>query len=102
MVPTNMDALEWLRKRLEDDGSDVLRQMIRAFVDALMSAEADGLCGARYGQRSDQRVDEAQRIPASSARHSGWHDQPGDPEAASRQLLSGDGWWSHDGGPSRR
>ena len=30
--------------------------MIRAFVDALMSAEADGLCGARYGQRSDQRV----------------------------------------------
>jgi putative transposase len=56
VVPTNMDALEWLRKRLEDEGGDVLREMIRVFVDALMSAEADGLCGAGYGQRSEQRT----------------------------------------------
>jgi transposase-like protein len=51
-----MDALEWLRKHLEGDGSDVLREMIKTFAEALMSAEADGLCGAAYGQRSPERV----------------------------------------------
>ena len=25
MVPNNMDALEWLRKHLDGDGSDLLR-----------------------------------------------------------------------------
>jgi transposase-like protein len=51
-----MDALEWLRKHLEGDGSDVLREMIKTFAEALMSAEADGLCGAACGQRSPERV----------------------------------------------
>ena len=27
-VPNNMDALEWLRKHLDDDGSDLLREMV--------------------------------------------------------------------------
>jgi transposase-like protein len=51
-----MDVLEWLRKHLEGDGSDVLREMIKTFAEALMSAEADGLCGAAYGERSPDRV----------------------------------------------
>ena len=38
MVSNNMDALEWLRKHLEADGSDVLREMIKTFAEALMSA----------------------------------------------------------------
>ena len=56
MVPTNMDALEWLRKHLEEDGSDVLREMVKTFAEVLMSAEADALCGAGYGERSPGRV----------------------------------------------
>ena len=56
MVPTNMDALEWLRKHLEEDGSDVLREMVKTFAEMLMSAEADALCGAGYGERSAARV----------------------------------------------
>jgi putative transposase len=56
VVPTNMDALEWLRKHLEGDGSDVLRQMIKTFAETLMSAEADAVCGAGYGERSAERV----------------------------------------------
>jgi transposase-like protein len=34
----------------------VLREMIKTFAEALRSAEADGLCGAAYGQRSPDRV----------------------------------------------
>jgi transposase-like protein len=51
-----MDALDWLRKHLEADGSDVLREMVREFAEQLMSADAQGLCGAAYGEASSERV----------------------------------------------
>ena len=41
MVPNNMDALEWLRKHLDTDGSDLLREMVRTFAERLMAAEVD-------------------------------------------------------------
>ncbi len=31
MVNNNMDALEWLRKQLDSDGDDLLREMVREF-----------------------------------------------------------------------
>jgi transposase-like protein len=51
-----MDALTWFRKQLEQADSDLLREMISAFTDALMNAEVDALCGAGYGERSLERV----------------------------------------------
>ena len=89
MVPTNMDALEWLRKHLEEDGSDVLREMVRTFAEMLMSAEADALCGAGYGERSAGPGDEAQRLSRARLRHAGRDDRVGDPQAAPGQLLPG-------------
>ncbi|GAX57395.1 IS256 family transposase [Streptomyces olivochromogenes] len=35
---------------------DLLRAMVKTCADALMSAEADALCNAEYGQVSDERV----------------------------------------------
>jgi putative transposase len=35
---------------------DLLREMVKTFADALMSAEADTLCGAAYGERSEERT----------------------------------------------
>jgi transposase-like protein len=51
-----MDISSWLRKRLEEASPDLLRAMVRDFAEALMSAEADALCGAAYGERSPERV----------------------------------------------
>ena len=51
-----MDALEWLRKHLEQDDTDLLREMVVSFAERLMSAEADAMCGAGYGERSAERV----------------------------------------------
>jgi transposase-like protein len=51
-----MDALEWLRKHLDADGSDLLREMVRTFAERLMAAEVDVLCGAGYGEVSQERV----------------------------------------------
>jgi len=56
VVDTTMDPLEWLRKQLEEADTDLLREMVRTFVQALMSAEADAVCGAPYGERSGDRV----------------------------------------------
>ncbi len=50
-----------LRQLLEDrlagaSPPDLLRELLTMFLDALMGAEADALCGAGYGQRSDERT----------------------------------------------
>jgi putative transposase len=56
VVPDNMDALEWLRKHLEAEGSDLLREMVRTFAERLMAAEVDGLCNAGYGEVTPERT----------------------------------------------
>ncbi len=56
-VPNKMNPLAWLRKHLDDEGgNDVIRQMLKAFAEQLMSAEADALCGAGWGERSPERT----------------------------------------------
>ena len=57
MVPDTMNPLAWLRKHLDDEGgNDLVREMVKAFADQLMSAEADALCGAAWGERSPERT----------------------------------------------
>ena len=56
VVPNTMEPLAWLRKHLEEDSSDLLREMIREFAEQLMAAEAQGLCNAGYGEVSPERV----------------------------------------------
>ncbi len=56
MIDKSMDALGWLRKQLEADDNDLLREMVRSFAEELMGAEADAVCGAEYGQISPDRV----------------------------------------------
>ncbi len=56
MVETTMDVTSWLRKQLEQASPDLLRAMVQDFAETLMSAEADALCGAGYGERSPERV----------------------------------------------
>ncbi len=56
MVEHSIDVLEWLRKRLEQESPDLLRDMVQSVAEALMSAEADAICGAAYGERSPGRL----------------------------------------------
>jgi transposase-like protein len=51
-----MDVSVWLRKQLEETSPDLLRAMVKEFAEALMSADADAVCGAGYGERSPERV----------------------------------------------
>jgi putative transposase len=56
VVELRMDPLAWLRKHVETADVDLLREMVRTFAETLMSAEADAMCGAEYGERSEDRV----------------------------------------------
>jgi putative transposase len=56
VVPDNMDALEWLRKHLDAEGSDLLREMVRTFAQRLMGAEVEVLCNAGYGEVTPERT----------------------------------------------
>jgi hypothetical protein len=56
VIDKSMDALTWLRKQLETDENDLLREMVRSFAEGLMSADADAACGAGYGEVSADRT----------------------------------------------
>jgi len=49
VVNNTMDALEWLRKQLDGDENDLLREMVREFAQRLMAAEVDALARRRVG-----------------------------------------------------
>jgi putative transposase len=52
----SVDPAAWLRQHVEHTDGDMLRTMVATFANVLMSAEADAICGAEYGQRSDERT----------------------------------------------
>jgi len=51
-----MDAVEAFRKQLDGAGIDVLEELVKVFAERLMAEEAEVICGAGYGERSDERV----------------------------------------------
>jgi putative transposase len=53
---TSVDLARVAGDNLEQASPDLLRAMVKTFAEALMGAEADVLCGAPYGQPSEDRV----------------------------------------------
>jgi transposase-like protein len=52
----DIDLHQLVEDRLTGASPDLLRELLTMFTHALMGAEADVLCGAGYGQRSDERT----------------------------------------------
>jgi putative transposase len=55
-APSSIDPARFLSEHLEQASPDLLRQMLTTFINTLMSAEADAVCGAEYGARSAERT----------------------------------------------
>ncbi len=51
-----IDVEQLLTDQLATASPDLLRGLLSTFIQALMSAEADAVCGASYGERSEQRT----------------------------------------------
>jgi hypothetical protein len=62
---------------LEQASPDLLRAMLQTFAEALMSADADAVCGAPYGQVSEDRVN----------RRNGYRDRRWDTRAGTEPVA---------------
>ena len=58
-----IDVEKLLADQLATASPDLLRSLLSTLIHALMSAEADAVCGAGYGERSVAQVQSAQRLP---------------------------------------
>src|SRR5215468_12006995 len=83
-APKSVDPAGFLHEQVESASPDLLRAMVKTFADALMSAEADALCGAEYGQVSDERVNHR-----NGYRPREWDTRAGTVELAVPKLRQG-------------
>jgi putative transposase len=84
VVEHTMDVSVWLRKQLEETSPDLLRVMVKDFAEALMSADADAVCGAGWGERSPERVNRR-----NGYRERDWDTRVGSIELAVPKLREG-------------
>jgi putative transposase len=80
----SLDLASLLGAHLESASPDVLQTLVKTFADALMSAEADALCGAGYGERTPERTNSR-----NGYRHREWDTRAGTVELAIPKLRTG-------------
>ena len=56
MVESTIPTLQWLRNKIEQLDTDLLREIVQSVAELLMSYDADSRCNAAYGQRSAERT----------------------------------------------
>src|SRR3954452_12236362 len=83
-APHSVDPAAMLEQQLQGASPDLLREMIATFANAMMSAQADQVCGADYGQRSAERVNQRNGYRARE-----WDTRVGTVELAVPKLRAG-------------
>src|SRR5512132_246960 len=83
-APSSIDPARFLSEQLAQASPDLLRQMLTTFIDTLMSAEADAVCGAEYGRRSSERTN-----TRNGYRHREFDTRAGTLEVAIPKLRQG-------------
>jgi len=56
-----LNPAEFLHEHLAEASPDLLRQLMEGFLNTLLSADADSVCGAAYGARDPERTDRRNR-----------------------------------------
>ena len=83
-APSSIDPARFLHDQLASASPDLLRQMLTTFVNTLMSAEADAVCGAPYGMPGPDRVN-----VRNDYRHRDFDTRAGTPDVAIPKLRQG-------------
>ncbi|TKJ20784.1 IS256 family transposase [Blastococcus sp. CCUG 61487] len=83
-APSSIDPAHFLHEQLAQASPDLLRQMLTTFINTLMSAEADVVCGAEYGARSAERTN-----VRNGYRHRDFDTRAGTLDVAIPKLRSG-------------
>jgi putative transposase len=99
-VSDSVDPGSWFAEQIGACEPDLLRQMVKTMAEALMSADADAICGAEYGQRSGERVNRR-----NGYRERDWDTRAGTVELAIPKLRSGptspSGCWNAAAEPNK-
>jgi transposase-like protein len=83
-APSSTGPARFLHDQLSSASPDLLRSMLTTFIDALMSAEADAVCGAPYGVQGPERVN-----VRNGYRHRDFDTRAGTLDVAIPKLRSG-------------
>jgi putative transposase len=83
-APSSIDPAQFLEEQLAAASPDLLRQLLATFINTLMSAEADAICGAPYGQQSPDRSN-----VRNGYRHRDFDTRAGTIDVAIPKLRSG-------------
>ena len=83
-APSSIDPARFLDEHLAAASPDLLRSMLATFISALMSAEADAVCGAPYGMPGPERVN-----VRNGYRHRDFDTRAGTLDVAIPKLRSG-------------
>ena len=84
MANPSIDPARFLHEHLTAASPDLLRSLLTTFIDTLMSAEADAMCGAEYGTSSPERVN-----TRNGYRHRDFDTRAGTLDVAIPKLRSG-------------
>ncbi|UER55326.1 IS256 family transposase [Kineosporiaceae bacterium SCSIO 59966] len=80
----SIDPAEFLHEHLAQASPDLMRELLTTFVNALLSADADAVCGAAYGTRSAART-----TSRNGYRHRGLDTRVGTLDVAIPKLRAG-------------
>ena len=83
-APDSVDVVQLLEQHLATASPDLLQQMVVSLANAMMSAQADQVCGAGYGERSGERVNRRNGYRARE-----WGTRVGTVELAIPKLREG-------------
>ena len=86
-APSSIDPARFLDEQLAQASPDLLRQLLTTFINTLMSADADAVCGAEYGTRSPDRTNVRNGYRARE-----FDTRAGTLEVAIPKLRSGTQW----------
>src|SRR5512145_8723 len=83
-VRSSIDHARLLEEQLAQASPDLLRELLQTFINTLLSAEADAVCGAEYGLTSPDRVNRR-----NGYRHRGFDTRVGSLDVAVPKLRQG-------------
>ena len=55
-APHIVDPAGLLGQALAEASPDLMRELLQTMINALLSADADAVCGAEWGRRSEDRI----------------------------------------------
>ena len=97
-----IDPARLLEEQLSQASPDLLRDLLATLINTLMSAEADAVCGAAYGQVSPDRVNRRNGYRARELDTRAGTIDVAIPKLRQRDLLPGVAARAHGSGPSGR